>query len=40
MTVISGGDGKCLAEMKIAPEHLNRAGGLHGGLSSTIVDVS
>jgi acyl-coenzyme A thioesterase 13 len=25
--------------MKIEKEHLNRGGGLHGGLSSTIVDV-
>lgn len=24
--------------MKVLPEHLNRGGGLHGGLSSTIVD--
>lgn len=40
VTIVSGGDGKCLAEMKVLPEHLNRGGGLHGGLSSTIVDVS
>lgn len=40
VTIVGGGDGKCLAEMKVLPEHLNRGGGLHGGLSSTIVDVS
>ena len=38
-TIIGGGDGKCLAEMKVKTEHLNGMGGLHGGLSSTIVDV-
>jgi acyl-coenzyme A thioesterase 13 len=25
--------------MKVGAEHLNRGGGLHGGLSSTIVDI-
>jgi len=35
---ISGGGGNCVAEMKIDQEHLNKRGGLHGGLSSTIVD--
>lgn len=25
--------------MKVGPEHLNKGGGLHGGMSSTIVDI-
>ncbi|XP_058835475.1 acyl-coenzyme A thioesterase 13-like isoform X1 [Topomyia yanbarensis] len=37
--MISGGDGKCVAEFKVAEEHLNRAGGLHGGYTATLVDV-
>lgn len=36
--MVSGGQGKCVAEMTVEKEHLNRGGGLHGGLSSTIVD--
>lgn len=39
MTIVGGGKGQCQAEMKVQAEHLNRGGGLHGGLSSTIVDV-
>ncbi|KAG5667847.1 hypothetical protein PVAND_015816 [Polypedilum vanderplanki] len=35
---IDGGDGKATAELTLKPEHLNKMGGLHGGLSSTIVD--
>ncbi|XP_052872809.1 acyl-coenzyme A thioesterase 13 isoform X2 [Anopheles cruzii] len=37
--MVSGGDGRCLAEFKVGEEHLNRAGGLHGGFTATIVDV-
>lgn len=38
ISIVGGGEGKCVAEMKVEKEHLNRGGGLHGGLSSTIVD--
>lgn len=38
ISIISGGEGKCHAEMKVEKEHLNSFGGLHGGFSSTIVD--
>ncbi|CAG9769348.1 unnamed protein product [Ceutorhynchus assimilis] len=36
--VTSLGDGKCTAELKIEEEHTNVMGGLHGGLSATLVD--
>lgn len=36
MNFVDGGDGKCTAEFKVLPEHLNKMGGLHGGFSSTI----
>ncbi|XP_062543003.1 acyl-coenzyme A thioesterase 13-like [Armigeres subalbatus] len=39
LKIVSGGDGKCIAEFKVAEEQLNRAGGLHGGFTATIVDV-
>ncbi|XP_018332824.1 acyl-coenzyme A thioesterase 13-like [Agrilus planipennis] len=31
--------GNCLAELKLEEEHTNSLGGLHGGFSSTLVDV-
>lgn len=31
-------DGKCTAEFKVRPEHLNHGGGLHGGFTATVVD--
>ncbi|XP_066974648.1 acyl-coenzyme A thioesterase 13-like [Macrobrachium rosenbergii] len=37
--VISGGGGKCVAEMAVEEEHQNRGGTLHGGLTATLVDV-
>ncbi|XP_011214495.2 acyl-coenzyme A thioesterase 13 [Bactrocera dorsalis] len=37
--IIDGADGKCTAEFKVAPEHLNRGGTLHGGFTATIVDM-
>ncbi|XP_068217936.1 acyl-coenzyme A thioesterase 13-like isoform X1 [Palaemon carinicauda] len=37
--VISGGGGKCVAEMTVEEEHQNRGGTLHGGLTATLVDV-
>uniref|UniRef100_A0A0K8TRV6 Thioesterase domain-containing protein n=1 Tax=Tabanus bromius TaxID=304241 RepID=A0A0K8TRV6_TABBR len=36
--IISGGDGQCIAEFTVAEEHLNQAGGLHGGFTATLVD--
>ncbi|KAG0367633.1 HotDog domain-containing protein [Gamsiella multidivaricata] len=39
LKLISAGKGTCHAELKITPQHLNRLGGCHGGLLSTIVDV-
>uniref|UniRef100_A0A1B0AI39 Thioesterase domain-containing protein n=1 Tax=Glossina pallidipes TaxID=7398 RepID=A0A1B0AI39_GLOPL len=37
--ITGGGDGKCTAEFTVAVEHLNRAGGLHGGFTATLVDM-
>ena len=39
MTVISAEKGQCVAEMIVGPEHTNRGGTLHGGLTATIVDI-
>ncbi|KAJ9586070.1 hypothetical protein L9F63_020267 [Diploptera punctata] len=36
--IISGGNGRCSAELKVEPEHQNRMGTLHGGLTATLVD--
>lgn len=38
MIIKSIKDGRCLAEMKVEEEHTNPMGGLHGGLSATLVD--
>lgn len=38
ITITSAGDGKCTAEFKVQPEHLNRGGSLHGGFTATVVD--
>ncbi|XP_045614158.1 acyl-coenzyme A thioesterase 13 [Procambarus clarkii] len=38
LRIVSGGMGKCTAEMKVEQEHTNRAGILHGGLTATLVD--
>jgi acyl-coenzyme A thioesterase 13 len=37
--MIKGGDGTCQAEFKVASEHLNRGGTMHGGFTATLVDV-
>ncbi|BES91361.1 Thioesterase superfamily [Nesidiocoris tenuis] len=37
--LVSAQDGKCVAEMTVSEEHTNTNGTLHGGLTSTIVDV-
>lgn len=36
--IVGGGNGKCLAEFTVEKENLNRAGGLHGGFTATVVD--
>lgn len=36
--LVSGGDGSCRAEMVVAPEHQNKYGTLHGGLTAALVD--
>ncbi|XP_014210787.1 acyl-coenzyme A thioesterase 13 [Copidosoma floridanum] len=36
--LISAENGKCKAEFEVAEEHLNYAGTLHGGCTSTLVD--
>jgi Uncharacterized protein, possibly involved in aromatic compounds catabolism len=36
--IISGGNGRCTAELTVEPEHENRMGTLHGGLTATLVD--
>ncbi|XP_054085246.1 acyl-coenzyme A thioesterase 13-like isoform X3 [Zeugodacus cucurbitae] len=37
--IIDGADGKCTAEFKVEPEHVNRGGFLHGGFTATVVDM-
>lgn len=39
MKIVGGGDGVCKAEFTIAPEHINKGGGLHGGYTATLVDM-
>ncbi|KAG0276289.1 hypothetical protein BGZ95_007739 [Linnemannia exigua] len=39
LKLVSATKGSCLCELDVAPQHLNRLGGCHGGLLSTIVDV-
>ncbi|XP_061167802.1 acyl-coenzyme A thioesterase 13-like [Saccostrea echinata] len=36
--VVSGGEGKCICEMKIKEEHQNAGGTLHGDVTATLVD--
>ena len=38
VNILSLGAGKCTAELKVDEEHTNPMGGLHGGLSATLVD--
>ncbi|XP_036422236.1 acyl-coenzyme A thioesterase 13 [Colossoma macropomum] len=37
--IVSASPGKLVCEMKVAEEHTNRLGTLHGGLTATLVDV-
>ncbi|KAF9428445.1 hypothetical protein BGZ94_002368 [Podila epigama] len=39
LKVVSAQKGRVLSELIVGPQHLNRLGGCHGGLLSTIVDV-
>ncbi|KAM8709188.1 hypothetical protein ACLKA7_016060 [Drosophila subpalustris] len=39
VTILGGGDGVCTAEFTVAPEHINKGGGLHGGYTATLVDM-
>ncbi|KAK3913183.1 Acyl-coenzyme A thioesterase 13 [Frankliniella fusca] len=39
MKIISGGEGKCTAELKVEEEHQNIGGTLHGGMTATMVDI-
>ncbi|XP_015909373.1 uncharacterized protein [Parasteatoda tepidariorum] len=38
LEVMSAGAGQCVCELKVANEHKNRNGLLHGGMTSTLVD--
>lgn len=38
LEVMSAGAGQCICELKVANEHQNRSGLLHGGMTSTLVD--
>lgn len=38
INLISACDGTCKAEFTVGEEHLNGAGGLHGGFTATVVD--
>ncbi|KAL6430535.1 hypothetical protein ACFW04_007848 [Cataglyphis niger] len=37
--LLSLADGKCKAQFTVAEEHLNPSGTLHGGFTSTIIDI-
>ncbi|KAG0053489.1 hypothetical protein BGZ83_000970 [Gryganskiella cystojenkinii] len=39
LKLVSASKGSCVAELQVTEKHLNRLGGCHGGLLSTIVDV-
>ena len=38
VTLVSAGQGKCVAEMVVTEDHQNKGGTLHGGLTATLVD--
>ncbi|KAF9435879.1 hypothetical protein BGZ76_005320 [Entomortierella beljakovae] len=38
LRIVSASKGTCLSELVVAPHHINRVGGCHGGLLSHIVD--
>ncbi|KAF9152530.1 hypothetical protein BG015_005131 [Linnemannia schmuckeri] len=39
LKLVSASKGKILCELQVEKQHLNRLGGCHGGLLSTIVDI-
>lgn len=39
LKIVSGGEGKCVAELKVEEEHQNTGGTLHGGMTATMVDI-
>lgn len=39
LNFLSGGGGQCVAEMRVAEEHINMMGTLHGGCTASLVDV-
>jgi acyl-coenzyme A thioesterase 13 len=38
VNILSVGEGKCTAELKVEESHTNPMGGLHGGMSATLLD--
>uniref|UniRef100_A0A0P4WDA0 Thioesterase domain-containing protein n=1 Tax=Scylla olivacea TaxID=85551 RepID=A0A0P4WDA0_SCYOL len=38
LCLVSAGQGRCVAKVKIEKEHTNRGGNLHGGFTATLVD--
>lgn len=38
LKITTAEDGRCVAELKVEEEHTNPMGGLHGGLSATLID--
>ncbi|XP_076066130.1 acyl-coenzyme A thioesterase 13-like [Oratosquilla oratoria] len=38
VNIVSGGDGRCVAELVVQEEHKNSVGTLHGGFTATLVD--
>ena len=36
--IVAASPGKCSCEVTVDESHLNRGGGLHGGLTATLVD--
>lgn len=38
LQIISAGNGNCKAQLVVSKEHLNMAGTLHGGFTSTLID--
>ncbi|XP_046389953.1 acyl-coenzyme A thioesterase 13-like [Ischnura elegans] len=38
VSIVSAGEGRCLAEMVVEDKHLNRGGSMHGGFTALLVD--
>jgi len=39
LSMVEAANGRCVCELKLSEEHQNRGGMLHGGMTSTLVDV-